>query len=837
MTFSPYVLFRRGTLPWTALTGLVPEQTWALFDEAGHHDRQRAVLAAGLEQALHDAVPDLPVADRAAALALRRAVHNDRPAPPVPAALPETCRRQVDRWNRSRERSAALRAEAHACLDSELDTARKVLAEVARSPDFQAGLQLSGPDLHREVNAYATDPDDRRRKASRRRRAESTIVSYAYRVALKPSPFGRFTEIGAHPWAGPTGGAGGRVTTTRLNIGLVAWLADQLRHVDGDGRLFRIRLNDTLTVDGDRALFLRPGDRVISARFTDLIRLLQRVLGTDGLPEGELRELLPADTIDSLVKVGLCHRDLGLPDQTLRPAAAVADRVRAVLGAEHADGFDRLQRIEDEFAGADVARRAVLLDDLNREVHRISGEPPEPDAMRAAIYEDVGTHRAPATWRPDVLEANREGLALFQRLLPLLDDATMTKLGLYRLFTGRYGTSAPPVDLLRFYEVFAALSPDETAALMTGTDDPHADLIRRHRADFYRRLQGGELGGTEDGCTVVDPRRLRDFVAGLPGRLPAWRSTAYRVQFGAERGRTLAVVNGVTTGHGVFFSRFCELLRPAGPGAWDLGTAVREHLRRTGPRQTDITATLGLNFNLHPRLTAYELLYPGSVARPGADGVLTLADVTVAADPHRGRLRLLSRRDGEPLDLVPLNFLYPAAAPPLYRFLCGFAPTRTYRGGLWEQTDRARPQAAPPHRPRVMLGDLVLDRRTWRVPIGELPAADRLDSFDRWWRGRGLPRTAFFRIVAPPPDGPRDLISETRRWALEARTARLHKPHFLDVRHPFLLSVLDRQARSCPGGHLLVQECLPAVEDYRDGPPAAEEFFVEHDLGGDHADG
>ncbi|MEV4279894.1 lantibiotic dehydratase [Actinoplanes xinjiangensis] len=837
MTFSPYVLFRRGTLPWNTLTGLVPEQMWALLDEAGHHDRQRAVLAADLEQALHGAVPGLPVAERAAALAVRRAVHNDRPLPPVPAALPRSCRELADRWARSRERSAALRTEALACRDSELDTARKVLAEVARAPDFQAGLQLSGPDLHREVSAYAADPYDRRRKAARRRRAESTIVSYAYRVVLKPSPFGTFTEIGAHPWAGRPGGAGGRVTTTRLNLGLVAWLADALRRVDGADRLFRIRLNTSLTVDGDRVLFLRPLDRVVSARYTDLVRLLQRVLGDGGVPECELRELLPAATIDGLVKVGLCHRDLGMPDQTLRPAAAVADLVRPVLGAEHADGFDRLQRIEDEFAGAGVARRAVLLGDLNDEVHRISGEPPQTEAMRAAIYEDVGTHRAPATWRPDVLAANRNGLALFQRLLPLLDDATMTKLGLYRLFRRRYGTASPPVDLLRFYEVFDALGPDAAAALMTGADDPAADLIRRHRDDFYRRLQDGELGAVDGTTTVIDPRLLRDFTAGLPGGLPVWRSTAYRVQFGTEGGRTLAVVNGVTTGHGVFFSRFCDLLRRTGPDEWDLGTAVREHLHRTAPRQTDITATLGLNFNLHPRLTPYELLYPGSVARPAAEGVLTLADVAVAADPDRGRLRLISRRDGRPLDLVPLNFLYPAAAPLPYRFLCGFAPTRTYRGGLWEQTDRARPHAAPPHRPRVMLGDLVLDRRTWRIPLDELPAPDGLDGFDRWWRERGLPRTAFFRIVAPPPDGPRDVIDETRRWALEARTARLHKPHFLDVRNPFLLSVLERQVHSRPGGILLVQECLPAVEEYRDGPAAAEEFFVEHDLGGDHADG
>jgi hypothetical protein len=889
--FSPYVLFRRGTLGADALTGLVPERTWALLDEAERCGERRAALAAELEQALHDAIPALPPESRRAVLALRRAVHNDRAPRPGPVAgLPPDCAALLAAWTRARADGDALLAEAETALAADLDAARKVLAEVAAGEDFQRGLQLSGEELHREVSAYAADPCDHRRKPSRRRRAESTVVSYAYRVVLKPSPFGSFTEIGAVPWATAaapaTGGAGQRVVTTRLNIGLVGWLAQQLRHLDGASGLFRVRLNTTLTVTGDKAVFVRrpsegtgdafQPDRVITARHSDLVRLLVDVLGDGDLSERELHERLTAAglpapaatrTIDSLVQVGLCHRDLGLPDQTLRPAAVVAERLRTLPGAgaaRCAEVFERLQQIEDGFAAADVTARAALLADLRAQVDRLAalcgGPPAQDDAMRAAIYEDVGTHAPPASWQPGTMEANRGALELFQRLLPLLDEATVEKSGLYRLFTGRFGETAPPVPLLDFYAVFADLSPTEASALMSGAGDPAADRLRRHRSRFYDLLESGELGPADGSTTVLDPDRLRRFVAGLPADLPPWRSTAYRVQFGAEGGRTLAVVNGVTTGHGVFFSRFCDLLHRPGadrpgsdrPGAdrpggdrWDLGAAVGEHIRRSSPRQTDITAALGLNFNLHPRLTPYELVYPGSVARPGATGVLSLADVAVRADPARRRLLLVSGHDGAPLDLVPLNFLYPAAAPLLYRFLCGFAPTRTYRGGLWEQIDRARPASAPAHRPRVRLGDLVLDRRSWRVPIADLPGLDGLErqdvaalaGFDRWRRARGLPRTGFFRILVPPPDGGRDLIDETRRWALEARTARLHKPHFLDTRNPFLLSVLARQARACPGGTLLVQECLPAVEDHGAGR-GAEEFFVEHDLtGGDHVGG
>jgi len=320
---------------------------------------------------------------------------------------------------------------------------------------------------------------------------------------------------------------------------------------------------------------------------------------------------------------------------------------------------------------------------------------------------------------------------------------------------------------------------------------------------------------------------LRAFADALPAHLAPWRSAAYRVQLTDE----LAVVNGTTTGSGVFFSRFCDLLEPDEPGGWNLRDQLRAHIASTSPRQTDVTATLGLNFNLHPRLTPLELVYPGSVARTGAEHLHTLADVVVRPDPTRRRLALVSTTDGQPLDLVPMNFLFPAAAPMLYRFLCAFAPTRTYRGGLWEQVDRHDAPAVA-ERPRVLLGDLALDRRSWRLPVDALPALDGLRrqelaamvAFERWRTEQGMPRRLFFRLIgAPAPTANvRDLLAETQRWALEARSARMHKPHFLDTRNPFLLHVLAKQAGAMPDGTVLFTECLPDITT-----GTAEELFIE----------
>jgi hypothetical protein len=204
--FSPYVLVRRGTLSFNMLGDLVPVRTWALLDAAMDADVRVAKLTGRLENALHALVPGVPPADRRALLRLRRDVHNGRPvAAKLIASLPNPAAGMLLAWSRARDAAAALRAEAAVAYAAELDAGRIALGAIAADEDFQRGIQLSGEDVYREVTVYAADPFDPQRKPSRRRRVESTIVSYASRVVFKPSPFGSFTEVGAGPWHTPAG--------------------------------------------------------------------------------------------------------------------------------------------------------------------------------------------------------------------------------------------------------------------------------------------------------------------------------------------------------------------------------------------------------------------------------------------------------------------------------------------------------------------------------------------------------------------------------------------------------------------------------------------------------
>ncbi|MBN3932626.1 lantibiotic dehydratase [Streptomyces verrucosisporus] len=879
--FSPYLLFRRGTLAPASLDGLVPRHTWELLDRADRCAQAREELRGRLEDTLYAAVPGMPAAERRDLLRLRRTIHNDRPPVALPslAGLPSECRELLESWLRKRAEGDRLLDEAAAALPGELNAGRTALAALMAHEDFQRGVQLSDEATWRALRGYAADPHATGRKPSRRRRLENTLTSFAYRVVFKPSPFGSFTEIGARPWdrpgaGGPVGGsAARRPSQVRLSVGLLSWMSYELRRLAGSEDLMRIRLNNSLVSRGDRVLCVRrPPDganasefgaaQVVSARNTELVRLLRRLLSGGDLTERALRDHLTAAglapdtaarTVDKLVEAGLCHRGLGLPDQQPRPAQAVAARLRALPGpqaSECAEIFARLQAIEDTLAGADADERAGLLADVRGQVARfveLCGTPaPAPEAMRSVVFEDVGTQEPPHDDPTALVDGEWASLELFQRIVPVLDDASIEKAGLYTYFARLYGGDEGPVPAIEFYRAFAELTPNDAAAVATGQGDAHCDRLRELRTELLDELRAA---AGRDGEVWLDAARLRAFADRLPASLPPWRSAAYRVQIATEASERLAVVNGVTTGQGVFFSRFCELLATAGPEGWSLADALRRWITWNAPRQTDLTAVLGLNFNLHPRLSPHELVYPGSIARPGSPSEpLTLADLFVRADHRRRRLQLVSARDGGPVDLVPLNFLYPAAAPGLYRFLCSFAPTRTYRGGLWEQLARADARsgrAVPPgpqRRPRVRLGGLVLDRASWSFPAQDIPEpagggewdTEMLARFDRWRRAHGVPRHCFFRLVsAPPPgDGSGDVLEETRRWALQARSARLHKPHYLDSRNPFLLQVLSRQLAEAADGTVIFHECLPSPADTSAAHPprSAEEFFVEYTL-------
>ncbi|HEU4711113.1 MAG TPA: lantibiotic dehydratase [Pyrinomonadaceae bacterium] len=876
--FNPYVLWRRGMLPFVDLRALVPEGTWQLLDQSAKGRECRLELADKLADRLFEIIPRLVPDERRLLLKLRRDLHNDRLPQDtalkiLDAKLDDSGRQLVDQWRQSRLADEQLLKAATDQLVSDLQTARKQLKDVASTEYFLRGIQLSGSNLYRDVRSYINrEQPEARPSIKKLRQTENTVTRYAYRMSLRTSPFGCFTEIGAQPWLpSSTTSSGERRHVITLSRGLLTWMVYELRNLEGSEQLLMLRLNNTLQrIDDQFEAFTRGmdggsnaywGESFVKVKNIGPVALLIKTLAAGPRLKSEVvnefvERGLSANQaltfIDGLIKAGVCHQDLALPDQVTSFAGEVATRLRKVPtepAALCASVFERLQEIETELALATAEHREELLDELMVQVNRFSeicGVPPPPVVSRSFVFEDVAAQDSARSWHPEILKRNSDHFSRLLRLLPLFDDATYERLGLYHWFTSRFGESGHYDDLLAFYGEFSEQSDADISAIMQAIHDPHAERCRSLERTILERLDRAVQEAGDVPTLKLDASCLDEIAMFVSDVLRPWGEAAFRLQIvpGNSDSSGLVVLNDAMAGHGIFFSRFCDLVEPAETGRWSLRDVISDRIASDHPNQGDLTTVLALNVNLHPRLTPQEIVYPGSVAS-GSKDVLTVRDLSIKADPDHHTLRLFNRHDGRPVELTPMNFLFPAAAPRLYRFLCALAPLHSYRSGLW---DRLQPWSRREisHLPRLMLGDLVLERRCWFLPLAEIKElgdgsnVETLSSLlviHEWVQRHNLPRECFFQIHEIVEETePGNWLDATRRWALNARTAR-RKGQYVDFRNPFLVRLLLKQAASIGNGRVLFQETLPPTQIYSDHSSlkSAEEFVIEMKLRAENA--
>jgi hypothetical protein len=94
------------------------------------------------------------------------------------------------------------------------------------------------------------------------------------------------------------------------------------------------------------------------------------------------------------------------------------------------------------------------------------------------------------------------------------------------------------------------------------------------------------------------------------------------------------------------------------------------------------------------------------------------------------------------------------------------------------------------HAPRVTIGDMVMRREGWTIPVTELP--ERGEDVAAFARDRGMPRRLF------------------------SKSPLERKPMYLDTQSPVLSRILCRQARhaaaAAPGHRITFTEMLPAPD-------------------------
>ncbi len=539
-TLAPDFVLRVAGLPIEALTPLRTRDTAAWARHALELEGELAALATEAEDALAETVARTgESAVRRRLLALRRDIHNARTPSPQAEWAAESLPPCVTRWLSLRRHYDDELATAEAILATELAAARSHLRGLARDPVLRAGIQAASPSLDAALPGYLAADGPTAPKDKRERKAERSLVSYAYRAALKTSPFstftslahGRFSESGpALELSLPSGAEDIRpLLRARPNLTAVHEIADAalgdpvtraalpFRAVGGwrreDGRISYIRRRYR-RVDPGIAIgapgFLReepcrvPEGPVVN----ETLRLLDAAPG-DGLTLPQLAATLhsadperrPPDVLDrflgKLVELGVLVTpvlalDIHHPD----PVAALASRLRALgappgeasgAPARLADDLDRLRSLTDGFPLSPPEERSrrtaelrAVTADAQRRLSRV-----DPVVPRTVVYEDAvlaasGTASRTA-WEDGPLPALRQ----FTRLLPAFDPLLGDRLLARAHFRSRYGPGGSCDDVPGFahdlYRTCSRWLADTSARLGTlaadGTYEPRPNPL------------------------------------------------------------------------------------------------------------------------------------------------------------------------------------------------------------------------------------------------------------------------------------------------------------------------------------------------------------------------
>ncbi|GAA2070127.1 lantibiotic dehydratase [Actinomadura alba] len=874
-------LLRVAGRPAGATTALRTDDAVAWTRRVFDREAERDAAGRRLREELEKAIVELDGGDRnrVALINLRRDVFNARRPRPATLTkadplLPPGRAALLAEWTRAMTSLDDVLAEGTGILDADIAAARARARAVLADDALRCAVLLQSEVLERSMDRYL-DPGRRLDKSGRQ--IERTLLELLYRAALKTSPFstltsvglGRFTAGSMRPAPQPTSLR--QRSTVRLNVAVLARLSAVILADPELRSEISVALAPGASTDGEITRYVRrrttagaAPDAVVALDdvHEDLFFLpsgpaLNDVVTIAGQTRLTLRELSErvataddrsAEAADRLVghllRLGfLLAPDLQIDLRSADPAAAFA----TALAAQVHPTVRRVAAILTE-AGQVIARygttpargRAALLTEVRRLVREAFDLVGAPDRLvpHTLLYEDTtitgdGMATDRGVWEREALPS----LATLADILPAFDLSLPRRLTALGFFRARYGSGGRCDDVERFCHEFQRdfFSPYGQRSMRRRAFDEGNNHVPQENwfklpeiaaLDRAREAASLHLRGVrpEDG-TAEEIRLGPEFAAAVRAHLSPVRrfdqSWSFFVQLASATGRPgdgRLVLNQAYSGMTLMFSRFAHSLDEGGAGARRLLAGT---LRRHTPPGAVLAELRGgyetTNLNIHPCVTDYEIVCPGDISTRPHEEQIPLDDIVMVHDEQADRVRLMSKRLGREVIPLYLGFLLPMALPEVQQVLLCFAPGGMAQIDLWAGTGEPVPAEGITMYPRLVLGDLVLQRRMWKLDTKAFPFrdprhtdAEHLLRVHRWRREHSLPDRVFAQIDA---SGRADTLaedSEATQPDSDRKTVR--KPLPVDFDSWMSLQLLEQLALGA-SSRLVLTECSPDVDE------------------------
>lgn len=514
------------------------------------------------------------------------------------------------------------------------------------------------------------------------------------------------------------------------------------------------------------------------------------------------------------------------------------------------------------YATADLARRREILAEVKQLVQASYRELDEAEHVipRTMIYEDTTVSPRKLAISPQRWQELRSNLAEFQRILPVFDVNLQRRLVTKGYFRARFGAGGRADDFLSFADDFNQEFFDHFLKNPTNRNafDSNRRFVRHENhfklpeiemlddarqavADYVTQVYSQRASGSSE--LILDDDFIRAVSPHVPENLDSTQSHTFFAQFARTGGEPLLIINRVYTGLTLMFSRFAHFF--AGQEQpYKLIPRLRATLMELQPPNAVFAELKGgyetTNLNLHPSLTAYELVCPGDLSMRPEHEQIALSDLAILDDAETNTLRLYSRRLGKEVIPIYLGFLMPMALPEIQQILLNFSHATLCPIYMWLGTNAPSTGNTIAGYPRIRYKNLVLHRKLWKLHPQYFPQreskqsdADYYLNVLRWQKENGVPSKVFVTpdnsATEPTPDGD--------AGAGQEYNLKLQKPLYVDFSNFFSVALLEATARGSTN-RMVMTEMLPHRDELwfeHDGHPYVSEFVLEMNRkGGSH---
>jgi len=832
----------------------------------------RAELVDSLFTAIHNADPE----KRHALLAVKRDCFNGRPLnryshQPVWRFVEDAAGLLAERVLSLEQQLSAAQSQFESSFENEVRYQQGRLSAVLEDPLFQCGLAIASSVVATEVSRLrGARPEDYGR---REKRLAATLLRYLSRAALKLSPFSTFTPIGrcqidegsAPPVLASESWQHNSLVRLRRHV-FDRCMDMLLRYRPWREQIDLVLNNSAVQLKDGRLLFRRSGhyrhdeeenklrhhrESLVRVQLdSSLVLRLKTALASRPLPYRGLAAILASDAgnesvaieqLDYLIDIGyLCVVPPWNTDEGHVEKAIVCALRRLPATPELVPFLTKLERLVELEDGVFSSRDPVadfldmgrIVDDLLRIAAQLGGLPPDikfPKISFHDVYQDVWCAPQSDDSAP-IVHVGRSSLEMaLHSVQPLVSYAWLFDHRvdfLYTLGASLRRTERGRVPVLEAFaneqslwqEFMKFEAPAQRTANWRDTWNPLQlqilnDLAAARQAAVEALARC--LNQRPDGSHVsVD--LLNTVLEQVPACFAEGHSGACLFLQPASGDGTVWMLNRLKEGTGRFASRYTPLMPHVLQKHYqsELMNVGKFEINGEPVELLEVQHAQGDTLNVHAPQTPKILTLPGARASVSPDREVHLKDLLLSVEENEHpQIRDSQGRRHLPIYLGVGSHDY---LPTLVKFLCTFGPTELmapFPPPYVHEVDGVRVQE------RTTIGNVVLHRKSWRIPLPELHQCLELSrdceifaALHNWRRRRQVPDRVFAsERVAHPMKGFR------------------FKPQFIDFTSPLFIPIL-RTIVSTAEQYLLFSEMLPAADTFpkdKEGRRWALELLVD----------